>query len=137
MGAAYTEKQAEELKKEYLKNPTREGVMDCARKFHRTPRSIVAKLTKMGVYVKNGYLDKLGRRPVTKLALVSQVEQLLGTELPDLDKAPKETLRTLRNGIQKVRQGHIEESQRISKQLGMSARDILEEFEEMESVKDL
>ena len=46
MTAAYTKKEAEELVEKYLENPCWDGVLDCAKYFKRTPRSIVAKLSK-------------------------------------------------------------------------------------------
>jgi hypothetical protein len=102
MTAAYTKKESEDLVELYLKNPGWDGVLECAKKFKRTPRSVVAKLSKEGVYNKTGYVDKLGRPPVTKLHLVTEIEKLLDVSLPDLDKAPKETLRTLHKEIDEV-----------------------------------
>lgn len=95
--SAYTQKETEQMVSTYLEDPTWDTVLHIAAKMKRTPRSVVAKLSKEGVYSKEGYTDKLGRRPVTKLALVSDLEQYLDVNLPGLDKAPKETLRLLRD----------------------------------------
>lgn len=97
--SAYTQKETEFVVNTYLEDPNWDTVLHIAAKMKRTPRSVVAKLSKEGVYSKEGYTDKLGRRPVTKLALVSDLEQYLDVNLPGLDKAPKETLRILRDGL--------------------------------------
>jgi len=124
MAAAYTLKETEELLALWFENPSWEQVLKCAKYFHRTPRSIVAKLSKEGVYTKTGYLDKQGRRPVTKLHLVNAIEKALGLELPDLDKAPKETLRVLLEEIEDVmkkldRINDLLENQEIARQMGI------------------
>ena len=95
--AAYTQKETEFAVNNYLEDPNWDTVLHIAAKLRRTPRSVVAKLSKEGVYSKEGYTDKLGRRPITKLSLVSDMEKYLDTSLPGLDKAPKETLRILRD----------------------------------------
>lgn len=97
--SAYTQKETDFVVNTYLEDPNWDTVLHIAAKMKRTPRSVVAKLSKEGVYSKEGYTDKLGRRPVTKLALVSDLEQYLDVNLPGLDKAPKETLRILRDGL--------------------------------------
>lgn len=96
---AYTLKETEHLVSTYLESPCWETVLHLAAKMRRTPRSVVAKLSKEGVYKKSDYTDKLGRPVVTKPRLVADLQYILDTELPDLDKAPKETLRKLRDMI--------------------------------------
>jgi len=131
MAAAYTQKETEKLVSMYLENPCWDKVIECAKYFKRTPRSIVAKLSKEGVYTKTGYVDKQGRRPVTKLQLVTEIEKHLEVSLPDLDKAPKETLRLLLARIEKVQAllGELErlaedeqENQVIQEQMRIAAR---------------
>ena len=63
MAAAYSLKETEKLVAMYLENPSWDQVIECAKAFRRTPKSIVAKLSKEGVYAKTGYVDKQGRRP--------------------------------------------------------------------------
>lgn len=99
MSAAYTLKETEFAVEHYLKEPTWDTVLHIAAKLRKTPRSVVAKLSKEGVYSKEGYTDKLGRRPITKLQLVRDLESYLDVTLLDLDKAPKETLRRLRDYV--------------------------------------
>jgi hypothetical protein len=106
MSAAYTLKETEFAVETYLKNPNWDTVLHIAAKLRRTPRSVVAKLSKEGVYSKDGYTDKLGRRPVTKLQLVRDLEGYLDVSLLDLDKAPKETLRKLRDYVFDLQQNY-------------------------------
>ena len=86
MSAAYTLKETEFAVEEYLKNPCWDGVLHIAAKLRKTPKSVVAKLSKEGVYSKEGYTDKLGRRPITKLRMVQNIENALGTTLIKLQK---------------------------------------------------
>lgn len=99
MSTAYTLQETDFAVKHYLENPSWETVQFIAAKLKKTPRSVVAKLSKEGVYSKEGYTDKLGRRPITKLQLVRDLEGYLDVTLLDLDKAPKETLRKLRDYV--------------------------------------
>lgn len=96
---AYTLKETDRMIELYTEEPTWDRVLHIAAKMRRTPRSVVAKLSKEGVYKKSEYADKLGRPVVTKPRLVADIEHILDTKLLDLDKAPKETLRKLRDMI--------------------------------------
>jgi hypothetical protein len=98
----YTEKENLILVNEYRANPCLETVDVLARKLNKPRKSIIAKLSKMGVYKKGGYKTKLGTDPITKLELVRRIEDLSGLTLPDLAKAPKGTLITLYNYINEL-----------------------------------
>ena len=106
MSAAYTLKETEFAVETYLRAPNWDTVLHIAAKLRKTPRSVVAKLSKEGVYSKEGYTDKLGRRPITKLQLVRDLESYLDVPLLDLDKAPKETLRKLRDYVHDLQQNY-------------------------------
>ena len=93
----YTRMETLEILEMYKAASSWEGVLHIAAKTRRTPRAIVAKLVKEGVYKKTEYLDKLGRPPLTKQRMVLDIENILDCKLLDLEKAPKETLRTLRD----------------------------------------
>ena len=64
-------------------------------KLNKTPKSIIAKLTNLGVYEAQGYKDKTGQTPVMKAQIVSEIESVLGVPLDGLEKAPKLTLKRL------------------------------------------
>lgn len=90
----YTEEETKYLADNY---PTK-TVEQLALELEKSPRSIIGKLSRMGIYQKKQYVDKRGERPVTKLELCAQLAQALGLRpeaLEGLEKAPKEVLRTL------------------------------------------
>lgn len=70
----------------YTETPVRETVNALAEEFNKTPRSVIAKLSALGVYVAQ---PKPTKRPakVTKADLVSQIEGDLGIEFQSLNKA--------------------------------------------------
>ena len=93
----YTQKETNQLLNMYAEGYT---INKLAVKLNKTPKSIIAKLSKMGVYEDGGYRTKTGERPVLKEELVTKLELLLGNKFPGLEKAPKETLKTLISSIE-------------------------------------
>ena len=67
--------------------------------FKKTTRSIVAKLVREGVYVAAPRVTKTGAPVVRKGAYVSQINDMLGMELPSLEKASKADLEALVSGL--------------------------------------
>ncbi len=71
------------------------AVEDIATQLDTTTRSVIAKLSSLGVYQKKQYLDKRGNPPQSKGELVDRIAELLGTQ-PDrvesLEKANKSVL---------------------------------------------
>ena len=66
-------------------------------------KSIIGKLSREGVYRREIYKTKSGETPVTKVEIVSNIAEALGLEVDNLlglDKAPKNTLKTLEKGIE-------------------------------------
>lgn len=61
----------------------------------KSERSIVGKLSRMGIYQRKVYLSKNGENPITKLEIVSRLSNKLGIDLEGLEKAPKSTLQRL------------------------------------------
>lgn len=94
----YTEAMIVEMRDTYTKSPTRETIEALAVKFNRNVRSIVAKLSREGIYVKAPYRTKQGEVPHTKEDLVEIVAKLMGETsdmLDGLEKAPKLVLRKI------------------------------------------
>lgn len=94
----YTKEETEQIIELYSADPTRENVDRIAGKFNRTPKSIIGKLSREGVYQKSEYLTKSGEKPITKDELVEEIRELLGMPeeaLGGLNKAPKDTLKNL------------------------------------------
>lgn len=76
----------------YKENPTQEIVVELAKKYDVTPRSIIAKLSSLGVYQKKKYLSKSGELPVKKARLADKLGKLLGLhdfEIEQLEKLSK------------------------------------------------
>ena len=99
MSRNYTEEQTKEIIDMYQSNPTLDTVTEIAVKFRKTRKSIIAKLSKEGVYQKKVYVSKTGELPVTKAELVDSIKDVLGIDLPQLDKAPKPTLKALKESV--------------------------------------
>ena len=98
--STYSETETKRLIDAYIKEPTLDTVDRLSVQLNRTRKSIIAKLSKEGVYITRGYTDYRGEKPVTKLELVHQIEDALDLQLPGLDKSPKETLRKLAQATQ-------------------------------------
>ena len=66
-----------------------------SKEFNKTTRSIVAKLVREGVYVAQVRVTKTGAPVIRKAELVSQIQELLGVDMPTLEKASKQDLESL------------------------------------------
>ena len=79
----------------YMLEPTKETVAELAAEFGKTTRSIVAKLSREGVYKKAEYVAKNGAKPETKEAKVEKIAKALGVaaeKLGGLEAATKVAL---------------------------------------------
>ena len=90
--ANYTQEMVDTISFDYSANPTRATVDALAEKFEKTPRSIIAKLSAMGIYQKAERVTKRGEPVVMKAELVAQVQNAIGRELPSLNKMTKPDL---------------------------------------------
>ena len=91
----YTEEQTAKLIADYAAGIPVEVI---AASMAKNVRSIVAKLSREGVYKKKEYVSKTGEKPVSKEQYVSQIANLLNVDadtLGGLEKANKETLRVI------------------------------------------
>jgi hypothetical protein len=95
--ANYTQEMVDVISNTYSETPTRATVDSLAEKFDKTPRSIIAKLSALGIYVKAERVTKRGEPVVRKDELVAQVQQSLGFEVPSLSKMTKVDLQNLIN----------------------------------------
>jgi hypothetical protein len=97
MAAQYTQQETERLLKAWAEGVP---VIELAIRFNRPSKSVIAKLSKEGVYQKKGYLDKLGQLPESKLEICREITSILGIEtLIGLDKCPKAVLKKLRASV--------------------------------------
>ena len=93
--ANYTQEMVEFISDQYTAVPTRATVDALAEKFNKTPRSIIAKLSALGLYIKAERVTKRGEPVVRKDELVAQVQASVGVELPSLAKMTKVDLQNL------------------------------------------
>jgi N-methylhydantoinase B/oxoprolinase/acetone carboxylase alpha subunit len=87
--ANYSDADITILTEEYSIEPTRETVDALAERLNKTPRSIIAKLSALGVYQKTERVTKRGEPVVMKAELVAKVQNAIGRELPSLNKMTK------------------------------------------------
>lgn len=95
----YTDEMVAEMHEEYTANPTRETVDNLAEKMGKSVRSIIAKLSREGIYVTQERTTKTGEPVVRKAELVAQLEDHFGVEFPTLAKASKADLQQLLDAI--------------------------------------
>lgn len=93
----YTPEEEAILREKY--DGTIGSVQILTRELNKTTRSVIGKLSKMGIYEKASYKTKKNETPITKLELRAMIEEKLSTDLPGLEKSPKETLKALLGAI--------------------------------------
>ncbi len=100
----FTDAQADALKAAYVAaleagqtyDEIRENVVDAfAEKFGKGAKSIVAKLSRMGVYKAKEYKTKTGETPVKKDDRATFIGKVLGLSEPDTDSLAKANKRAL------------------------------------------
>ena len=97
--ANYTQHQTEQMVSKYTANPTRETVNALAQELGKNTRSVIAKLSREGVYVAQPRATKSGEPIVRKAELVAQIEAHFGIEMPTLVKASKVDLQRMVEAI--------------------------------------
>ena len=97
--ANYPQATIDAMVEQYTANPVRETVNSLAVEFGKTQRSVIAKLSALGVYVA---APKPTKRPaqVRKADLVASIEADLGVEFVSLGKAGFQDLVKLQGRIQ-------------------------------------
>ena len=95
----YTDEQTKYMVEEYTNKPTRITVERLAKELDKTPKSIIGKLSREGVYRRSVYKTKTGETPVTKTELVEELAYAFEVDpgvLAGLEKAPKQVLKILK-----------------------------------------
>ena len=95
----YTQDQTEYMVEQYKNKPSRITVDRLAKELDKSPKSIIGKLSREGVYRRSVYKTKTGESPVTKIELVAELAEALGISpgvLAGLEKAPKNVLKVLK-----------------------------------------
>ena len=91
----YTDEMVASMTAQYEANPTRDTVESLANEFDKSVRSVIAKLSREGVYVAQPKVTKTGEPVVRKQELVAEVAEHFGIEIPTLVKASKADLQKL------------------------------------------
>ena len=95
----YTEEMVASMTEAYQANPSRDTVDALAKQFGKTTRSVIAKLSREGVYVAQPRTTKTGEPVVSKAQFVSAIEAHLNTEMPTLVKSGKQDLAKLAEAL--------------------------------------
>lgn len=91
----YTPEMEAVMLKAYEANPTGDTVAMLAADFGKSVRSVVAKLSRMGIYKAKEYVSKTGDAPVRKETLADKLAEIAGlteAEADSLTKANKTAL---------------------------------------------
>lgn len=96
----YSEEMIASMLEEYQAAPSRETVDSLANRFGKTARSVIAKLSALGVYQKPAPTNKRGEPVVRKEEFVAQIQDSLEVEIPSLEKMTKADLQTLIAALQ-------------------------------------
>ena len=94
----YTPEMTMEMVALYTANATKETVEAIAKKFGRTPRSVIAKLSREGIYKKKEYVSKTGEKPVKKEEMADEFQTIFGlteSEADSITKANKTALKKI------------------------------------------
>ena len=91
----YTDEMVVQMTEAYVANPTRETVEALAHKLGKSVRSIIAKLSREGVYIAQPKVTKTGEPVVRKAELVALLEAHFEVAIPTLVKASKADLQKL------------------------------------------
>tara|TARA_R100000234_G_scaffold83959_1_gene53272 strand:- start:755 stop:1132 length:378 start_codon:yes stop_codon:yes gene_type:complete len=100
----YTDEMVATMVDQYSASPTKATVEALAETFGKSTRSIIAKLSREGVYVAQPKTTKSGTPIVRKADIVARIQAQLGVELeaPTLVKASKLDLLMLEDAIVKA-----------------------------------
>lgn len=66
-----------------------------ALQFNLPERSVISKLSSLGVHKKRPYLNKLGQLPIKKDEYISRISRILGANVDSLSKVNKSVLAKL------------------------------------------
>lgn len=95
----YTDEMVAQMTDQYVANPTRETVDGLAKQFGKTTRSIIAKLSREGVYVAQPRTTKTGEPVVSKAQFVTAIEAHFDIAMPTLVKSGKQDLQKLAEAL--------------------------------------
>lgn len=95
----YSEQMVERMMEVYSANPTRQTAEILAEEFDKPVRSVIAKLSNLGIYKAQARVTKSGAPVIRKEDIVAQIQATVGVEVPTLAKATKQDLMTLLSAL--------------------------------------
>ena len=98
----YTEEQTSEMLTAYMDSPTRETVNALAVQFGKSVRSVVAKLSREGVYQKAPAVTKTGEPVTRKDDLADQLATACGLTEAEADSLTKASKSALQKVLAKI-----------------------------------
>ena len=102
MAIVYTQEVIENMSRIYVATPGLETVALLAKQYDVSPRSIISKLSSLGIYKKKEYLNKRGEPPIKKEIYIDGIAEMLGIEpqlLESMEKVTKIGLTQIYEGI--------------------------------------
>lgn len=97
----YSEDMIATMTERYTANPNRATVDALAQEFDKTARSVISKLSTLGIYQKAERVTKRGEPIIKKEVYIAQIQEALGIELASFDKMTKSDLQDLADMLQK------------------------------------
>ncbi|MDG1859433.1 MAG: hypothetical protein P8I94_10035 [Emcibacteraceae bacterium] len=91
----YTAQVIEAMVSAYEANPTRETVDTLAEEFNKPVRSVISKLSALGIYQKATPATKKAEPIIKKEVYVAQLNERLGVELPSVANMTKVDIQRL------------------------------------------
>lgn len=97
----YSEEMIATMTERYTANPNRATVDALAEQFDKTARSVISKLSTLGIYQKAERVTKRGEPIIKKEVYIAQIQDALGIELASFDKMTKADLQNLADLVSK------------------------------------
>lgn len=102
----YTDEIMDRIIKQYNDNPCLETVRLIAKELEVSDRSIIAKLSSLGIYKKKEYLNKRGEPPTKKEEYIERIAKLLDMNvelMESMEKVTKTVLMQMEERIQQLK----------------------------------
>ena len=95
----YSDEMVARMMEVYSATPTRDTAEELATEFDKPVRSVIAKLSNLGIYKAQARVTKSGAPVVRKEDIVAQIQATVGVSVPTLAKATKQDLMTLLSAL--------------------------------------
>jgi hypothetical protein len=91
----YSKEMIDQMTAAYEAAPTRETVDALSESLNKPVRSVISKLSALGIYQRQERVAKTGKPIVKKEVFVAEVQERLGAEFPSMEKMTKADLERL------------------------------------------